>query len=166
MKFFVVFSIFAVSAYGARLDNQYIPPPANAQSAGGYNLEAPRQALPSNVQNRYSAPAGGVQTNYQQQNYQRPGLNQGTYTSQSTGNGFQSVSAGSFSNNVQRPQTFQQRQPQQYQPAPQQSYQPAPQPSTYQPAQSTYQNQPQYNYRQQDGYNQVSTTPIPILKCE
>lgn len=166
MKFFVILSIFTVSAFGARLDNRYIPPPANAQSAGGFNLEAPRQALPSNVQNTYTAPTGGVQHNFQQQNYQRPGLNQGTFTSHSSGNGFQSVSAGSFSSNVQRPQSFQQRQPQQYQPATQASYQPAPQPN-YQQSQPTYQQtQPQYNYRQQDGYNQASTTPIPILKCE
>ncbi len=158
MKFFVIFSIFAVSAYGARLDNRYVPPPANAQSAGGYNLEAPKQALASNVQNTYSAP----QTQYQSQTYQRPGLNQGTYTSQSTGNGFQSVSAGSFVSNVpqqsyqQRPQnTFQQRQPQQ-------NYQ---QQSAYQHTQA---QQPQaYNYQQGGGYsNQASTTPIPILKCE
>lgn len=165
MKVFAILSIFAVSAFGARLDNRYVPP-ANAQSAGGYNLDVPRQALPSNVQNTYTAPSGGAQTNYQQQNYQRPGLNQGTYTSQSTGNGFQSVSAGSFSNNAPK-QTFQQRPQNNFQRQPQQTYQQPQAQSSYQQPQPTYQQtQPQFNYKQQDGYNQVSTTPIPILKCE
>lgn len=169
MKFFVIISFLAVNAYAARLDNQYIPPPPNAHSAGGTNLEAPRQALPSNIQASFTSP-GGVQTQYQQQQVNRPGLNQGTFTSHSHGNGFQSVSAGSFSSNAGQPQ------PQRFAPAPQQTYQhastsyqqpaqpsrPAYQaPSSYQPAQP----QQQYNY-QQSGYNQASTTPIPILKCE
>ncbi|XP_070503950.1 pupal cuticle protein 36a-like [Chironomus tepperi] len=168
MKAFVIISLLAVNAFAARLDNQYIPPPPNAHSAGGTNLEAPRQALPSNIQSSYTSP-GGVQTQYQQQQYNRPGLNQGTFTSQSHGNGFQSVSAGSFSSNAGQPQRFA--------PAPQQTYQhastsyqqpaqpsrPAYQaPSSYQPAQP---QQQQYNY-QQSGYNQASTTPIPILKFE
>lgn len=153
MKVFAILSILAVSAYGARLDNRYIPPPANAQSAGGYNLDAPKLALPSNVQNTYSAPASGIQTNYQQQNYQRPGVSQSTYTSQSSGNGFNSASAGSFVSSSPQQPNFQR-------PAqPQQSYQKSPQ--SYQQPQ-----QQQYNYRQQDTYNQASTTPIPILKCE
>lgn len=158
MKVFVVFSILAVSAYGARLDNRYIPPPANAQSAGGFNLDTPRQALPSNIQNTYTAPGvAGLQTNYQQQNYQRPGANQQTYTSQTSGNGYNAVSAGSFvssSNaqpNFQRPAYQQQQQ--------QQTVQRQQQP-TYQQA------QPSYNYQPQSDYNQATTTPIPILKCE
>lgn len=166
MKVFAILSILAVSAYGARLDNKYIPPPQNAQSAGGYNLDAPKLALASNVQNTYTAP----QNNYQQQTYQRPGANQGTYTSQTSGNGFNSVSAGSFVSsgaqpNYQRPayQPNQRQQPQQpsYQQPQQGTYQ-QPQPSSYQPAQPAANN-----YYQQDQYNnQASTTPIPILKCE
>lgn len=174
MKVFVIISLLAVNAFAARLDNQYIPPPPNAHSAGGINLEAPRQALPSNIQASYTSP-GGVQTQFQQQQVNRPGLNQGTFTSQSHGNGFQSVSAGSFSSNAGQPQRFAPA-PQQFAPAPQQAYQHAStsfqqpaQPSrpAYQ-AQSSYQQaqpQQQYNY-QQSGYNQASTTPIPILKCE
>jgi hypothetical protein len=186
MKAFVIcVALLAVNAaYAARLDNQYIPPPPNAASAGGFNLDTPRQAQPSNVQNTFRpAPGqGGVQTHTQQQQVSRPGLNQGTFTSQSHGNGFQSVSAGSFSNTgnaytapgVQQQHqhaqvsSYQPQQPayQQQQPAPQayhqqqqqqkQSYQPQPQ-------------QPQYNNyqpQQQGGYNQASTTPIPILKCK
>lgn len=169
MKAFVIVTLLAVnSVYAARLDNQYIPPPANAQSAGGHNLELPRQALPSNIQAQYTAP-NGVQTQYHQQQVNRPGLNQGTFTSQSHGNGFQSVSAGSFSNS--RPQFA-------AQPAQQQAYQQAStsfqQPAQPRPAyreQSSYQQvQPQQQYSQQQysqsGYNQASTTPIPILKCK
>lgn len=174
MKAFVIISFLAVNALAARLDNGYIPPPPNAHSAGGFNLDTPKQALPSNIQSQYTAPGG--QTQYQQQQISRPGLNQGTFTSQSHGNGFQSVSAGSFSNTgnaphagFAQPQSFQaaarpafqaQQQPS-YQ-APQQNYQPQ-QKQTYQPS---YQPQPQYNNYQQSGYNQASTTPIPILKCE
>lgn len=177
MKVFAVLSILAVSAYGARLDNQYIPPPKNAQSAGGFNLDAPKLALPSNVQNTYTAPQN-AQSTYQQQNYQRPGANQGTYTSHTSGNGFNSVAAGSFVSsgaqpNYQRPayQPNQRQQPQQpayqqpQQPTYQQPQQPTyqqPQPSSYQPAQPAANN-----YYQKDQYNnQASTTPIPILKCE
>jgi len=169
MKFFVIISLLAVNAFAARLDNQYIPPPPNAHSAGGINLEAPRQALPSNIQASYTSP-GGVQSQFQQQQVNRPGLNQGTFTSHSHGNGFQSVSAGSFSNNAGQPQrfapapqqasTYQQASTSYQQPA--QSSRPAYQaPSSYQQAQP----QQQYNY-QQTGYNQASTTPIPILKFE
>lgn len=167
MKVFAVLSILAVSAVsGARLDNRYVPPPANAQSAGGYNLDAPKLALPSNVQNTYSAPQ--QQTHYQQQSVQRPGLNQGTYTQHSSGNGFQSVSAGSFVSsgnapNFQRPAYNQQKQYQQpaYQQPQQATYQPQQQQSSYQPSQPA-----QSNYYQKDTYNQASTTPIPILKCK
>lgn len=168
MKVFAVLSMLAVSAYGARLDNKYIPPPQNAQSAGGFNLDAPRLALPSNVQNTYSAPQGAHST-YQQQNVQRQGAHQGTYTSHTSGNGFNSAAAGSFVSsgaqpNYQRP-AYQpnQRQPQQptYQQPQQPSYQ-QPQQSSYQPAQPA-----PNNYYQKDQYNnQASTTPIPILKCE
>lgn len=189
MKAFVIVALLAVSAYGAKLDNRYIPPPPNAQSAGGFNLETPKQALPSNVQNTYVQSPGGVQTQYQQQQVQRPGLNQGTFTSQSHGNGFQGVSAGSFSSNTggqrqlqqqsfQQQQSYQpQQQQQSYQPQQQQSFQPQ-QPAFQQPQQpvyqqqqkqqhqSSYQPQPQYNQQQGGGYNQASTTPIPILKCE
>lgn len=190
MKAFVIITFLAVNAaFAARLDNQYIPPPQNAHSAGGTNLEAPRQALPSNVQHQFTSP-GGVQTQFQQQNINRPGLNQGTFTSHSHGNGFQSVSAGSFSNSrpqfngqPQQQQTYQQaststfQQPAASRPAHrehQSSYQaPQPQPSYQAPQpQSSYQApQPHQNYNhqqfsQQGGYDQASTTPIPILKCE
>jgi hypothetical protein len=150
MKVFVILSVLAVGAYGARLDNTYIPP-ASAQSAGGFNLDAPKLALASNVQNSYSAPAGGRQNQYQQQSYQQPGLNQGTFTSVSKGQGYQSVSVGSHSSQGG------------YQ-APQQNYQ---QQQSYQQPQQSYQPQPQYNQQQAgSGYNAASTTPIPILKCK
>lgn len=153
MKVFVIFSVLAASAMSARLDNTYIPP-ASAQSAGGFNLDTPKLALASNVQNQYSAPAGGrVQNQYQQQSYQQPGLNQGTFTSVSKGNGFQSISVGSQSSQGGYK-------------APQQAYQ---QQSSYQQPQQSYQPQAQYNgYQQQagSGYNTASTTPIPILKCK
>lgn len=158
MKVFVVFSILAVSAYGARLDNRYIPPPANAQSAGGYNLDTPRQALPSNIQNTYTAPGvAGLQTNYQQQNYQRPGVNQQTYTSQTSGNGFNSAAAGSFVSSGNAQPNFQRP-----------AYQPQQQQQGAQRQQPSYQQQaqPSYNYQPQSDYNQATTTPIPILKCE
>lgn len=157
MKAFVILSVLVAGAMSARLDNTYIPP-ASAQSAGGFNLDTPKLALASNVQNAYSAPAGGrVQTQYQQQSYQQPGLNQGTFTSVSKGNGFQSVSVGAHS--AQGSGVRHQ--------APQQQYQQ--QQSSYQAPQQSYQPQPQYNtYQQQggSGYNAASTTPIPILKCK
>lgn len=151
MKLFVILSVLVAGAFSARLDNTYIPP-ANAQSAGGYNLDTPKQALASNVQNTYSAPNGGrAQTQYQQQSHSQPGLNQGTFTSVSRGNGFQSVSAGSHSGSGGHG-------------AQQNTYR-APQPS-YQSQQASYPApaQPQYN-QQQSGYNS-GTTPIPILECK
>lgn len=174
MKVFVILSVLVAGAMSARLDNTYIPP-ANAQSAGGYNLETPR-AQPSNVQNTYAAPAAGhVQTQYQQQSINQPGLNQGTYTSVSKGNGFQAVSAGSFSGSGNLASRFQKpayQAPQQPYQAPQQAYQPQPQayqPQAYQQPQQSYPAQPQYNnyqQNQQSGYNGPSTTPIPILECK
>lgn len=141
MKTFVILSVLVAGAIAARLDNHYIPP-ANAQSAGGYNLDAPKIAQASNAQNTYADPAGGrAQSQFQQ--HSQGGLNQGTFTSHSHGNGYQSVQAGSFSGPARAPQ-------------PQQSYQ-----------QQQYQPQPQQNsYQQQGGYNQASTTPIPIVECE
>ena len=164
MKVFVILSVLLVGAFSARLDNTYIPP-ASAQSAGGFNLDTPKLALASNVQNTYSAPAnaGRTQTQYQQQSYQQPGLNQGTFTSVSRGNGFQSVSVGSQSTQGQAPQqNYQQQQQQPSYQAPQQNYQAQ---QSYQQPQQPYQPQPQYN-SQQSGYNTASTTPIPILKCK
>lgn len=163
MKVFVILSVLIAGAMSARLDNTYIPP-ASAHSAGGFNLDTPKLALASNVQNTYSAPAAGrAQTQYQQQSYQQPGLNQGTFTSVSRGNGFQSVSVGAHSSQgngaYQAPQ-------QNYQQQPQQSYQAQAQQSSYQQPQQSYQAQPQYNNYQQSGYNAASTTPIPILKCK
>jgi hypothetical protein len=163
MKVFVVLSVLLIGAMSARLDNTYIPP-ASAHSAGGHNLDTPKLALASNVQHSYSAPAGGrTQTQYQQQSYQQPGLNQGTFTSVSRGNGFQSVSVGSHSSQssggYQAPQQNYQQQQSSYQ-APQQNYQ---QQSSYQAPQQNYQAQGSY---QQSGYNAASTTPIPILKCK
>jgi hypothetical protein len=149
MKLFIVLSVFVASALSARLDNTYIPPP-NAHSAGGHNLEAPKQAYASNIQNSYVAPQQSqqVQRQYQQQTYNQGGVSQGTYTSQQSGPGFQSVSAGSYSG-------------QNYQ-APQQQYQPQPQ-SNYRQQQNSYQQQ---GYQSNSGYDQASTTPIPILKCK
>jgi phage/plasmid primase-like uncharacterized protein len=165
MKVFVIFSILAVGAYGARLDNRYIPPPPNAHSAGGYNLDTPKQALPSNIQSSYSAP-DGAQSRFQQQSQQGPGFNQGTFTSHSHGNGFQSVSAGSYSSSAgSQPQSGYTQQSSYSQAPQQQSYNPQPQ-QNYQAKQQSYQPQPQYNSYQQSGYNQASTTPIPILKCK
>lgn len=172
MKVFVILSVLAVGAFGARLDNTYIPP-ANAQSAGGFNLDTPRLAQASNAQQTYASPNGGqVQTQYQQQSHNQPGVSQGTFTSVSQGNGFQGVSAASHSaqgngyqqqpNSYQAPQTQQNYRQQNNQPAYQQQ-QPAyqnQQPSSYQ------QQQPQQNSYQQSGYNQASTTPIPILECK
>lgn len=160
MKMFVILSVLVAGAMSARLDNTYIPP-ASARSAGGFNLDTPKLALASNVQNAYSAPAGGrVQTQYQQQNYNQPGLNQGTFTSVSKGQGFQSVAAGSFSGNTGfRQQSYQA-------PAPQQNYQQQQSSYPVQQQQSSYPAQPQYQQSQPTGYNQVSTTPIPILECK
>lgn len=163
MKVFVILSVLVAGAMSARLDNTYIPP-ASAHSAGGFNLDTPRLAQASNTQQTYSAPAGGhVQTQYQQQQYNQPGLNQGTFTSVSRGNGFQSVSAGSHSaqgagfqqQSYQAPQHQQQSSHQQHQ----SSYPAA------KPAQQQYNN---YNQQsQQSSYNNgPSTTPIPILKCK
>lgn len=166
MKLFVVLSVLVAGAMSARLDNTYIPP-ASAHSAGGFNLDTPKQAHASNIQNTYAAPGGGrAQTQFQQQSHSQPGLNHGTFTSVSKGNGFQSVSAGSYSGNAGQG-GFQQ---QSYQ-APQQrmpSYQ-AQQPN-YQQQQASYPAaQPQYNtnyqQNQQSGYN-PNTTPIPILECK
>lgn len=144
MKLFVILSVLVAGAYSARLDNTYIPP-ASAHSAGGFNLDTPKLAQASNAQQTYAAPAAGG--HFQQQG----GLNHGTFTSVSRGNGYQSVQSGSYSGARQ----------QQYQ-APQQAYQ---QPQTYQqpqaaPAPYPAAQQPQY----QAGY--ASTTPIPILKCK
>lgn len=163
MKVFVILSVLVAGAISARLDNTYIPP-ANAQSAGGYNLDTPKQAHASNVQNTYAtAPANNrVQSQYQQQSYQQPGLNQGTFTSVHRGNGFQSVSAGAHSSNAGQG-TYQQQQSYQ---APQQNYQQQQSQQNYQ-QQSSYPAQPQYNnyqQNQQSGY--ASTTPIPILEYE
>lgn len=145
MKAFVILSVLVAGAMCARLENTYIPP-ANAQHAGGYNLDTPKVAQASNVQ-------------YQQQSYQQPGLNQGTFTSVNRGNGFQSVSAGSHSaagNGAHG--GFQQQQSSYQAPQQQQSYGP--------PAQ---QQQQSYNNYQQSGssyQNQAGTTPIPILECK
>lgn len=160
MKIFVILSVVVAGAVCARLDNTYIPP-ANAHSAGGFNLDAPKQAHASNIQNTYAAPGGGhTQTQYQHQS--QPGLNQGTFTSVSKGNGFQSVSTGSFSGSQGafrgQPSAATQYQQNSYQ-APTQNYQPQPQPS-YQSQQN------QHNNYQQTGYNGPSTTPIPILECK
>lgn len=159
MKVFVILSVLAVGAIGARLDNTYIPP-ANAQSAGGFNLDVPRVAQASNAQQTYAAPSGGqVQTQYQQQSHSQPGASQGTFTAISQGNGFQAVSAASHSaqgNGYQQQSTYQ---------APQQNYRQQNNQPAYQQQQSSYQ-QPQKNAYQQTGYNQASTTPIPILECK
>jgi lipopolysaccharide export LptBFGC system permease protein LptF len=158
MKSFVILSVLVAGAMCARLDNTYIPP-ASAQSAGGYNLDTPKVAHASNQQNTYSAP--GVQSQYQQQYSNQRGQQQGTFTSVQKGQGFQSVSAGSFSGNgghgsYQAPQQQQQSYQQQssyQQPQQQQSY--------------NQQSQSGYNQNAQSGYNnQASTTPIPILKCK
>jgi hypothetical protein len=148
--------LLIVGAFCARLDNTYIPPPANAYSAGGFNLETPKVAHASNVQNTYSAP--GVQHQYQQQFSNQQGSEQGTFTSVSKGQGFQSVAAGAHSSSKQQAHS-----------SPQQSYQQ--QQQSYQQQSSSQQAQlPQYNnfnQQSQNGYNQQgSTTPIPILKCK
>jgi hypothetical protein len=167
MKAFVILSVLVAGAFAARLDNTYIPP-ASAHSAGGHNLDTPKLALASNVQNAYAAPSN----QFQAQSFRQPGLNQGTFTSVSSGKGFQSVSVGAQSSNVNRGAGFQQQQyqapaQQQYQAqAQQQSYQaPAQQQQSYQAPQQTYQAQPQYN-NYQANQNQASTTPIPILECK
>ena len=145
MKFLVLVSMIGV-ACAARLENTYIPP-NSASSAGGYNLQAPKQAFASNIQNQYQAPGN----NFQQQQVNRQGLNQGTFTSQSSGKGFQSVQAGSFSSNQG---SYQQPQTQNYnQQSSQQSYNNNAQQGSYQANQQSYNNGP-------------STTPIPILKCK
>jgi hypothetical protein len=152
MKLFIVLSVFVASALSARLDNTYIPPP-NAHSAGGHSLETPKQAYASNIQSSYVAPQQQQQTQrqYQQQNYNNGGSSQGTYTSQQNGNGFQSVSAGSYSGqNYQAPQASYSQ--------PQSTYR---QPQQSQQSQNSYQQQG-YN----SGYDQASTTPIPIIKCK
>lgn len=152
MKSFVILSVLMAGAMCARLDNTYIPP-ASAHSAGGFNLDTPKIAQASVAQNTYAAPNGGrVQTQFSQQG----GLNHGTFTSVSRGNGFQSVSVGSHSSTgghggYQAPA-----------PAPQ-AYQPSYQAQSYQAPQQNYQQQSSY---QQSGYNQASTTPIPILECK
>lgn len=161
MKVFVILSVLVAGAMSARLDNTYIPP-ASAHSAGGFNLDTPRLAQASNTQQTYSAPAGGhIQTQHSQQQYNQPGLNQGTFTSVSRGNGYQSVSVGAHSSqggqqSYQVPQNNYQQQSYQQQ---QSSYPAA------QPAQPQYNN---YNQQsQQSSYNNgPSTTPIPILKCK
>lgn len=141
MKSFVILSVLVATAIAARLDNHYIPP-ASAQSAGGYNLDTPKLAQASSPQNAYAAPAGG-HSQFQQQSHQQGGLNHGTFTSVSRGNGYQSVQAGSFGGSGQQQQH-----------------------GGYQQPQQSYQPQQQYN-QQQGGYNnQAGTTPIPILKCE
>lgn len=148
MKTFVILSVLVAGAIAARLDNTYIPP-ASAQSAGGYNLDTPKVAQASIAQNTYAAPAGS-QNQFQQQSHSQGGLNHGTFTSVSRGNGYQSVQSGSHAG-----QQSHQQAPQQAYQQPQQSYQPQ-----AQPQQNNYQQQSQY------GGNQASTTPIPILKCE
>lgn len=168
MKMFVILSVLVASSYAARLDNTYIPP-ASAHSAGGFNLDTPKLAQPSNIQNQYSAP----QNQFQQQSYNQNGQQGSTFTSVQRGNGFQSVAAGSFSGSGHSGAPAQQNyhntaQQQSYQaPAQQQSYQaPAPQQSYQQPAQQQYNTG--YSQNAQSGYNnnQASTTPIPILKCK
>lgn len=142
MKIFVILSVLVAGAFSARLDNTYIPP-ASAHSAGGFNLDTPKLAQASNAQQTYAAPAGG-HSQFQQQSHQQGGLNHGTFTSVSRGNGYQSVQAGSHSGN--RQQSYQ---------APQQQYQQPQAPAPYQA--------PQQQYAQ---YDHVGTTPIPILKCK
>lgn len=139
MKTFVILSVLVAVSIAARLDNAYIPP-ASAQSAGGYNLDTPKIAQASSAQNTYAAPAGG-HGQFQQQSHSQGGINHGTFTSVSRGNGYQSVQSGSFGGSAHH--------------APQQQQQ------SYQQPQQSY--QPQH---QQSGYNQAGTTPIPILKCE
>lgn len=161
MKFLVLVSMIGV-ACAARLENTYIPP-SSASGAGGYNLQAPKQAFASNIQNQYQAPGNNFQQQQQQQQVNRPGLNQGTFTSQSAGKGFQSVSAGSYSSNQgsynQQPQQQQQQNYNQQQSS-QQSY-------NNNAQQGSYQAPAQQNYNQQQSYNNgPSTTPIPILKCK
>lgn len=156
MKAFVILSVLVAGAMCARLDNTYIPP-ANAQHAGGFNLDTPKLAQASSIQNTFVPNAGRGQSQYQQQYQQQGGLNQGTFTSVHRGNGFQSVSTGSHSSSGNGAHGgFQQ---QQYQaPQQQQSYGP--------PA---HQQQQSYNNYQQSGssyQNQASTTPIPILECK
>jgi hypothetical protein len=168
MRFLLIcFVIGCASA--ARLDNTYIPP-SNAISAGGSGniLAAPKQdyGVPSRPSfgpsNNNRQQIGSIQSQTQQQIINRPGSQQGTYTSHTQGQGYQGVSAGSYSVGSQAPQP-------QYQ------------------AQSTYQTAaPQYNgYQQQasgyrpsvsqSGSNQYqsgasysgpTTTPIPILEYE
>jgi len=159
MKSFVILSVLVAGAICASLDNTYIPP-ANAQSAGGFNLETPN-AYASSVQNTYAAPGGGGQNQLQSQSFSQPGLNHGTFTSFSRGNGFQAVHTGSYAGSGGQGGFHQQSYQAQPQPQPQAYQQPQPQPQSYQqPA------QPQYNYQQNqaNGYNQQHTTPIPILK--
>lgn len=99
-------------------------------------MEAPRLALASNTRNSYAQP----QSQYQQQTYNQGGVSQGTYTASQQGQGFQSVSSGSYAG------------------------------QNYQQPQANYgARQQQNNYQQsgsQQGYNQESTTPIPIIKYE
>lgn len=164
MKLFVVLSVLVAGAMSARLDNTYVPP-ASAHSAGGFNLDTPKQAHASNIQNTFAAPGGGrAQTQFQQQSFSQPGLNHGTFTSVSRGNGFQSVSAGSHSSNAGhggfQQQAYQAPQPQMYQ-AQQPSYQQ--QQASYPAAQP--QHNTNYQQNQQSGYN-PNTTPIPILECK
>lgn len=158
MKAFVILSVLVAGAMCARLENTYIPP-ANAQHAGGFNLDTPKLAQASNVQNTFVPNAGHGQSQYQQQSYNQGALNQGTFTSVHRGNGFQSVSAGSHSASGNGAHGgFQQQQSSYQAPQQQQSYGP--------PAQ---QQQQSYNNYQQSGssyQNQASTTPIPILECK
>lgn len=100
MKLFIVLSVFVASALCARLDNTYIPPP-NAHSAGGHNLQAPRQGFASNIQNSYAQPQ---QSHHREQHYSQGGANHGTFTSHQQGQGFQSVSSGAYSGQQQQPQ--------------------------------------------------------------
>lgn len=156
MKIFIILSVLFASALSARLDNTYIPPPPNAYSAGGQNLEAPKQAYASNIQNSYSAPQQQSQYQHQRQSHNNGGASQqGTYTSHQSAPGYQSVSAGSYSG-----QNYQAPQQQQSYSQPQTNYRQQQQPSN----QNSYQQQ---GYQQQgSGYDQASTTPIPIIKCK
>lgn len=159
MKAFVILSVLVAGAMCARLENTYIPP-ANAQHAGGYNLDTPKLAQASSIQNTFVPNAGRGQSQYQQQSYNQGGLNQGTFTSVHRGNGFQSISTGSHSASGNGAHGgFQQQQSSYQAPQQQQSYGP--------PA---HQQQQSYNNYQQSGssyQNQgPSTTPIPILECK
>lgn len=147
MRFFIILSVLVASALSARLDNTYIPPP-NAHLAGGQNLEAPR-ALASNIQNQYAQPQHHQQQHqqqqHQQQHYNNGGSQLGTFTSQQSGRGSQSVSSGAYSG---------------------QNYQ-YPQPQAASAGYSSAQVQRNLVNNQQQDYNQQSSTePIPILKCK